>query len=421
MTKASAANGQINHICFITPEYLNLQTMLPLDGGLANYLCKISTALVMRGYNVSVICTEGAEDRVLDYKGVNVYFLKGKYQKTFLEKIKNLFSSKKKKQKIKSEILYYKIHKQIQEIHRQKKIDIIQYASYLAMGKYPEKNIPSCVRISSYAKLWQKYYNYENTQEIENEIIQFKNACFMYGPSKYIADYIKRDLALKADIQIIETPFVPYQGEENKELYVSLNNQIGKNPYLLFFGSLGLLKGAQEIADIIYEILDRYQNLYLVLVGKEMPIDGKSPVNMIKDNAKQYCDRVVYFNKTTHDKLFPLIKGSKAVLLPSRVDNLPNTCIEAMGLKKIVIGSQGASFEQLIDDEKSGLLCQAGNAESILIAVEKLMSLSDEQIKNMEQKAYERSLRLSPDVIVPQVLDYYQHVIQNWGQNEILN
>lgn len=401
-------------IVYITSEYIDEKTLQPFDGGLASYLNKITTFLAQLGHDVLVIQVNSPETKQIEYKGLHVIFINSKFKKTFFEKLIWPFLSKTKRRKIKVENVYKKIHYIIQKENKKKAIDIIQYASYLAMGKYPEKDIPSCVRISSYAKLWQKYYNYENLQEIEDEVIQFKNARFMYGPSIYIADYIKQDLKLEKDIQIIETPFVPYDGQEDLSLYNALESKIANKPYLLFFGSLGLLKGAQEIADSINHILSKYPDLYLVLVGKEMLIEGKSPVQIIQEKSGKNSNRVIWYDCQPHATLFPLIRHAKAILLPSRVDNLPNTCIEAMGLRKIVIGSHGASFEQLIDDEKSGFLCQAGDSESIKIAVDKLMALSEIQMKDMEQKAYERSLTLSLDNIVPQVIRYYNYVINNW-------
>ncbi len=404
-------------IVYVTPEFIDESTLQPFDGGLSSYLNKITTSLAQLGNEIFVIQTNSTETKKIEYKGLHVIFINSKFKKTFFQKLIWPFLSKKNRRKFKSQKgknEYKFLHRIIQKENKKKAIDIIQYASYLAMGKYPEKNIPSCVRISSYAKLWQKYYNYENPQEIEDEVIQFKNARFMYGPSKYIADYIKKDLALKKDIQVIETPFTAYSGQEDLSLYNILESKIGDKPYLLFFGSLGLLKGAREIADSINHILTKYPDLYLVLVGKEMLIEGKSPVQIIQEKAGKNSNRVIWYDCQPHATLFPLIRHAKAILLPLRVDNLPNTCIEAMGLRKIVIGSRGASFEQLIDDGKSGFLCQAGDSESIKIAVDKLMDLSEMQIKDMEQKAYERSLTLSLDNIVPQVISYYNYVINNW-------
>ena len=403
------------HICYVTNEYIDYKTLLPVDGGLGQYLSKITVALAKKGHDVSVICLSD-KNLNLTWNNVDVYFLKSKYKRTMSEKLLKIFWSKQKKREHKNDYKYRLVHEKIQAVHQKKKIDVIQYASYAAMGKMPEKDIPSCVRISSYAKLWQKNYNYENLQEIENETKQFENAKFLYGPSKAIAEYIKNDLHLKQEIKIIETPFVPYSGAENDELYDNLTAQIKNSPYLLFFGTIGLLKGALEIADSIESVLQKYPDLCLVLVGKQMPIDGRSPVQIIKEKAGKYADRVIWYDRQPHETLLPLIRHAKAVLLPSRIDNLPNACIEAMGLKKLVIGAKGASFEQLIDDEKSGLLCETGNAESIVKAVDKLMNMSPAQIQNIEQKAYERSLSLSLEAIVPQVLDYYQYVIENWRE-----
>ena len=50
--------------------------------------------------------------------------------------------------------------------------------------------------------------------------------------------------------------------------------------------------------------------------------------------------------------LWFIIRGCS---LPSKVDNLPNTCLEAMALKRVVIGSRtAASFDQLISDGVNG-------------------------------------------------------------------
>ncbi len=46
------------------------------------------------------------------------------------------------------------------------------------------------------------------------------------------------------------------------------------------------------------------------------------------------------------------------LFLPSRIDNLTNTCIESMALGKVVIGTQGAIFEQLIEDGVNCFLCR---------------------------------------------------------------
>ena len=212
----------MHRIFYITPEYINIDNYQPVDGGLAQYLCKITTSLSSIGYDISVVVVNAPYKKIVKYKNVNVYFIPT--LKSLALKLLWPFLPKAIRKKYKKDAVYNSIHKLIQQQNAVKKIDLIQYASFLGLGKYPEKEIPSCVRISSYAKLWQKYYNYDDQLEIDNEVQQFKNAKFLYGPSQYIADYIKNDLSLDKEIKIIETPFIPYNGKENNELYNKLTS-----------------------------------------------------------------------------------------------------------------------------------------------------------------------------------------------------
>ena len=401
-------------IFFVTTEMIDSETLIPFDGGLASYLCKITVALQEKAHDINVIVINKFIEKEVVYRGVRVFFVSILRTNNWINKLKWSLSSKKQRHVLLCEA----IHRKLRQEHDKKKIDVIQYASFQGLGSHPEKDIPSCVRISSYSKLWQKNYNHHNKQEIINEVEQFKKARFLFGPSEFIANYIKEDLNLSTEIKIIETPFVPTVTKEDDSLLSALREKIGQGEYLIFYGSIGLLKGAQEIADVVFETLSKYPNLHFVLVGKEKKIDGRLPIQIIREKARQFADRIIHFDKTSHDKLFPLIKASKAVVLPSRIDNLPNACIEAMGLRKIVIGSRGASFEQLIDDGVSGLLCDAGDAKTLQVAIDRLMKLNACEVDLMAGAAYDRSRTLSLDEIVPQLLDYYQQVINNWEETK---
>ncbi len=152
---------------------------------------------------------------------------------------------------------------------------------------------------------------------------------------------------------IIESPFYPRKAvrEDEKLFEEKLKNQ----KYILSFGTVKILKGAKLIGDSIYQVLSVCPDLVWVFAGSEFPWkDGEgnivSPKEYIREQAREYMDRVIFLGKLNQEELFPIVRHALFCVMPSRIDNLPNTCIEAMALGKVVIGTTGASFEQLIDN-----------------------------------------------------------------------
>jgi glycosyltransferase involved in cell wall biosynthesis len=118
-----------------------------------------------------------------------------------------------------------------------------------------------------------------------------------------------------------------------------------------------------------------------------------------------------------HQQLFPIIQNAKIITLPSRIDNLPNACIESMSLGKIVIGSRGASFDQLIEDGINGFLCEIKQPKTILKKIIEALELSDEQKKLISTKAKERIEKLSPEIVTKQLVEFYQSAIDCHKKN----
>jgi len=403
------------NIVYVTSEYINPVSLGVVDGGLANYLYKITNEMHRLGNSVTVIVLDNV-NKTIFYNDIKVIFIKNRPRNSLFTRIKHLFLSKKTRAKIKKEYVWNAISKTIRREHSKHKIDIVQYASYLATGKNPEAKIPSCVRISSYEKTQQKYYGISNPEMLKNEIEQFKKTRFLFGPSRHIANYIKKDLELTNDIEIIESPYpedIENENHWNFETYKELKQQIGNSRYILFFGSIGKLKGGEQIAGCVYDWLKKHKDTYLVLVGKSITINNIDCASEIQKAAKEYANHVIRFPSQSHDKLYPIIKNSYGVLMPSMIENFSNACVEAMRLRKIVIGTQD-NFSQLITDGKNGFLCQVGDSKSLASCIERLLELSPEQKEKMEEKAFERTNTLSTNNICKKLLDYYNQVIKNW-------
>ena len=67
--------------------------------------------------------------------------------------------------------------------------------------------------------------------------------------------------------------------------------------------------------------------------------------------------------------LYALIRGAACTVLPSRIDNLPNSVLESLMLGTPVIGTRDSSIEELVEDGVTGVLIPNGSAADLAAAM----------------------------------------------------
>ncbi len=306
------------------------------------------------------------------------------------------------------------------KINEGEKVDLVQYSNFMGYG-IDRIDIPTVVRVSSYRPLlraadredfniWEKYKSIKVPDFLEDIAVMKADA--IYSPSYLIADYVKEQTGRTVDI--MESPYYPHKNSG----YTSVMEEKGLKgkKYILTFGSLKALKGAKLIGDSVYKILDCCSDLYWVFAGAELEwINGEGekviPSQYIFDKAKEYSDRLLFLGKLDQGSLLDVVESAMFCVMPSRIDNLPNTCIEAMALKKVVIGTMGASFEQLIEDGKSGFLTERENADMLATTVCRVYKMTDKELSDIGMRAKVRIEEMSPDKILEGLINYYRSVI----------
>lgn len=140
---------------------------------------------------------------------------------------------------------------------------------------------------------------------------------------------------------------------------------------ILFVGRLSEEKGVLVLIKAVSRLKAKHPDLKLKIVGsghlrkeirrqiREMDIEDK--VQML--GFKSYEDIIGAY----HD--------SSLVAVPSIYpDNLPTVCIEAMGAGRPLIGSRIGGIPELIDDGKTGILVEPGDAEALAKGIDRLYS-----------------------------------------------
>lgn len=143
----------------------------------------------------------------------------------------------------------------------------------------------------------------------------------------------------------------------------------------IFIGRVMKLKGIDEFLEAAKIIKGKYPNTNFYIAG------------FIEEG--EYSEKVARYS----DAVLPLgfvkditgeIKKCHCTILPSHGgEGVPNVLLESAAMGRICIGSRIPGTRDAIDDGRTGYLFEAGNVESLVEAIEKVMQLSAEQKAEM--------------------------------------
>ncbi len=392
-------------MALVVPEYVTERH----TGGLANYTYRVATGLQSFGITAEIFFP-GNIDEVFLHDGITVHRVSWGtgLLRRIIRKLVYLTRSESLNRILAIVLKNRALRCALKMRHLVSQFDIVQY-SHLEGTGFWRINLPTVIRLSSYPDLWLPH-GYQNTSSIERylEDKALIRADGVFGPGRYVAEYVGKKLGIKTEV--IESPFIPSEELDDANLF---DQHLSGKKYALYFGALAEYKGVYILADAVDQFLLNYPGHHFVWVGtnRGRPKNGLYPLQNIKNRLQRHGDRVIYFDALKHAQLFPIVKGAEFVTTPSLAENFSNTSIEAMSLGKVLIGTNGRSFEQLIKDGYNGLLCEPGDVASLLTTMQKAADLSTTERIEMGDRAKERVLGLNPDKIVSQLIDYYSNII----------
>lgn len=361
-------------IAFFTPEYV---TESNFDGGLANYLHRVAVALHNSGHDVEIF-TSSSQDAEIRHDNILIHRIN---HKSFLcNLLKKILGHK---IDITTDILFrsYFLKKRFLAEHSKKKFDIIQASSFWAPGLLiaMARKVNVVTRISSFEPLWRAAdgvsCHLDNSLAEWLEVVQMRYSKAVYAPSHLLAETIPKYEPINVDV--VYPPLDASKGAWDDSFY---NSELANVNYLLFFGTVCRLKGIELIWQNLSKILSENSGIHFVFIGK-----GQLP--SLYHELLPFKNRIHVFGSMQHSMLFPVVKGAKAVVLPSMIDNLPNACIESMRLGKVVVGTKGASFDELIEDGVSGYLVNYHDDNQFRTTIMKISQSSEEELSRIGENA----------------------------------
>lgn len=383
-------------------------------GGAGNYVANITRIMRNHGHTVSVI-TESKEENAITWEGITIYYIRAtkgfkntkKYMPTYKKLAKNIWRS-----------IWY--NKKVAEIDRVNKVDIVQSVNTYGISLLRLKRIPYIVRLSSYPSLWggaeRETFDFDKcikSRRLDEELqlLATRNADAVIAPSYLIGEVTQKRIHKK--VELIESP-VLVSDMEKLELK---EERLLADQYFVTYGALANRKSIHMLAGIIDDILEKHQHMKYVMIGRDHLVrhngDYALASKILDENITRNKDRFIFMGEVSdRSKLFSIVSHASCCILPTRIDNLPNTVLEAMALGKIVISSDKTSVEQLITDGHNGFLTKVDDGMELLQKIDYVMSLSEHEKQKIGQQAKKRTECLAPEHVYEKMIKIYEDVLK---------
>lgn len=399
------------HICFVCREYPPSLR----GGGIASYIKEVAHGLHDAGHRVTVIAA--SDDTRLssdeDDEGVRVIRLSGGdflipqvEGNSLLKKFRMFYR-------------FYAYRKRIREkILSLGDIDVIEVPEYGAEGYFlNDIGIPVITRLHTPMLLDHYHFSLQKLSKANwqyfwqgcKELKVMKEARYITSCSTSLKEWSQKFLGIQSDkIKVIYNPILSERWSSNSSSQSSTEKD-GKK-HILFVGTVCDWKGCGDLADACKLLADSGEigDIQLDLVGK---------TGAYADELKAKYGKETWFHlvgKLPREEVMKRYAWADVACFPSWWENMPMVCIEAMLSGAVVIGSNSGGMSEIIEDGKSGFLMTPRDPQILADKIKEVCMLPLEAKEKVRKKAHERIMQnFDMKVIIPQMVDYYQMVIDN--------
>ena len=147
----------------------------------------------------------------------------------------------------------------------------------------------------------------------------------------------------------------------------------------------------------------------VVYIGRNSYEKGMDILKKIegKINAK-----VVYCTNLDWESAMQVLKLSDIVVVPSRIDNIPNVIKEAFFLKTPVVATDIKGISEIITNDVNGILVPSEEPEKLTNAINQLLD-NNEKIKEITENGYDFIIKnMTWDVLLPKYIEFYEKLIK---------
>jgi len=236
-------------------------------------------------------------------------------------------------------------------------------------------------------------------KRLDDFVIKINNNIIMVSQEQ--SDYIK--LHYKKNSTTITSAVTIKEKKFNTDILEQYGLQ--KNEYILFLGRLVPEKKADIIIDA-FNNLD-YTNIKLVIAGDDP--NEKKYINALMKKAFKNKN-IIFTGSVLNDKKESLLQNCKIFCIPSELEGLPITLLEAMSYGKVCIASNIAANKEALGN--TGIYFNVNSVKSLTEQLQYVLENYNDIIM-LGQKAKQRiKQNFTWESIADQLEDYYKYLLE---------
>jgi len=234
------------------------------------------------------------------------------------------------------------------------------------------------------------------------ERLQVHRSRRVISPTRVLADEVARAWGIdRNSVGVVPTGIDPPQISS-----APLPDFLTESPYILYFGRLEVRKGVDTLLEALPAVLSRLPEVRCVLIGEDLGYRGAPFADYARRRCAAFSSRIHFLPRMAHPELFRIVAGAALVAIPSRWENLANTCLESMVLGRAILATSGSGFNEVLTDGVDGLLVRPGDPAALAEAA--IAALGDPALlARLGDAARKRAADFTVDAMAAGLMEVY--------------
>lgn len=281
-----------------------------------------------------------------------------------------------------------------------------------ALGLGPKRRPPCIIHLHSQMEFivhyndWDMGHSYFLTSKrLEDYSIAAADAHL--SPSRFLARQVEGFYGLEENT----IPVIPYPIGNSP--MISRDKDTWENGTICYVGRIERRKGLIEWIDAAVSVAHEYPAVHFEFIGSDvLDTGGRSVEEFLKERIPNGQRKRFHFRgEHKRSSLSRFLAQARMAVVPSRWENFPNTCIEAMCSGLPVIVSPEGGMSEMIEDGRTGWLAPNARSDGLALALRRALDTPATKLAEMGRKASSDIRQLCDnDIIVQKHLNFRRQV-----------